>query len=66
MGVVIEFAVRDAAPAAQGLRRAGEGAKVVILPVIRIERYAESPSGGALPDRGTAQVRGRRRPRSRA
>ncbi len=66
MGVVIDFAVRAAAPAARDRGRSGEGAQIVILPVIRIERYDEDPYGCAGPDGGATQLRRRRRRLSRA
>ncbi|MBN9598477.1 MAG: hypothetical protein J0G28_02230 [Afipia sp.] len=64
MGTVIAF------PADAAARRAGLGkeqarpehsATVVILPAIRIERYADETSGGSGPEEGTAQGRRRRR-----
>lgn len=64
MGIVVEF------PAAMAARRAGpdankaprEGtATIVILPAIRIERYADETSGGIGPEEGTASGRRRRR-----
>ncbi len=62
MGIVVEFPVDEAA------RRAGpgmnmvppEGATILILPAIRIERYADETSDGIGPE-GTAPGRRRRR-----
>jgi len=38
-----------------------ESATVIILPVIRIERYAEEPTGGLAPEAGIGSRRRRRR-----
>jgi hypothetical protein len=43
MGVVIDFPVRKAASSPRGKARKGRAAQVVILPVIRIDRYDEQP-----------------------
>ncbi len=64
MGIVVEF------PADMAARRAGPDANkasrertatIVILPAIRIERYADEASGGVGPEEGTASGRRRRR-----
>ncbi len=64
MGTIIEF------PAGAAMRRPGSNmdsaprmgsATVLILPVIRIERYAEEPAGGRGPEEGTAPGRRRKR-----
>jgi hypothetical protein len=63
MGIVVEF------PADIAARRTGpdnmaprEGtATILILPAIRIERYADETSGGIGPEEGTASGRRRRR-----
>jgi hypothetical protein len=39
----------------------GDGASVIILPVIRVERYADNPADGVEP--GTTSPRGKRRKR---
>lgn len=67
MGTIIAFPA-DAAP-----RRARDGmgapdfsgATVVILPVIRVERYGDDAGGGRGPEEGAAQgaANGRRRRR---
>jgi hypothetical protein len=43
-----------------------ESATVIILPVIRIERYPDDPSGGFEPEESTGQRRRRRRRTSRS
>ena len=67
MGTVVEFPVGAAA------RREGESAyqtsregsaTVVILPIIRIERYAEETRGDSGPNEGTTGRRRKRRARS--
>lgn len=62
MGTIVEF------PADAAARRAGrdmaprEGtATILILPVIRIERYADGTSGGHGPEEGMAPGRRRKR-----
>jgi len=63
MGIVVEF------PAIEAARRAGPGvnmvpstgATILILPSIRIERYAEESSDGIGPEEGTAPGRRRKR-----
>ena len=64
MGTIIEF------PADAATRRLGSsmdkapregGATVLILPAIRIERYADETSGGRGPEEGTAPGRRRKR-----
>lgn len=65
MGTIVEF------PAGAASRRAGNGvditpretaATILILPVVRIERYAvDETSGGSGPEEGTAPGRRRKR-----
>jgi hypothetical protein len=64
MGTIVEF------PADAASRRGGSGmdgapregtATILILPVIRIERYADETSGGSGPEEGTAPGRRRKR-----
>ncbi|MBX9710054.1 MAG: hypothetical protein K2X60_03395 [Xanthobacteraceae bacterium] len=63
MGTIIEF------PAGAATRRPGSSmdraprvsATVLILPAIRIERYAEEPTGERGPEKGTAPGRRRKR-----
>jgi hypothetical protein len=43
-----------------------ESATVIILPVIRIERYSDEPTGGSTPDANPGQRRRRRRRNSRS
>jgi hypothetical protein len=64
MGIIIAFPA-DAASRKRGstIERASrqDKGKVLILPVVRIEREIESSSGGRGPQEGTAQRRRRRR-----
>jgi hypothetical protein len=64
MGTVVEFPANASARRAppDGLPREGM-ATIVILPVIRIERYGDA-SDGHGPEEGTAGRRRRRRARS--
>ena len=57
MGTVLTFPA--ARPARDGLPQAGS-ATVIILPVVRIERYDDDPSGNAEP---TSSSPGRKRRR---
>ncbi len=64
MGTIIEFPA-DAASRRLGstvdvAQREGMGV-VLILPVIRIERYPDETNGGSGPEEGTAPGRRRRR-----
>jgi hypothetical protein len=63
MGTVINF--QPAGRAARGaslMAGTSESAAIIILPVVRIERYAEAPSGDLEPEAGsTARRRQRRR-----
>ncbi len=63
MGVVIDFPVREAAPVPRGETLLNQRAQVVILPVIRIERYDDQPT--FTPTR-TADTSRKRRRRSRS
>ncbi len=64
MGIVVEFpadlAARRAGPDVNIAPRTGS-ATILILPAIRIERYADETSGGIGPEEGTAPGRRRRR-----
>ncbi|MCF2522992.1 hypothetical protein [Bradyrhizobium sp. G127] len=64
MGIVVEFpanpAARRAGPDVNMAPRDGS-ATILILPAIRIERYADETSGGMGPEEGTAPGRRRRR-----
>lgn len=64
MGTIVEFpadaASRRAGPGMEIAPRAGT-ATILILPVIRIERYADETSGGSGPEEGTAPGRRRKR-----
>jgi hypothetical protein len=66
MGLVIRFPLEQRIAQDPGsLVRGTEPAPVVILPVIRIDRHSDGPSGGVAPGSGTGPGRGRRRPASR-
>jgi hypothetical protein len=67
MGTIVEF------PAGAAVRRDGEGvyaipregsATIVILPVVRIERYADEACGDSGPNEKTTRRRRKRRARS--
>lgn len=60
MGIVIDFPVREAALVSRGETLLNQHAQVVILPVIRIERYDDQPT--FMPPTRTGDV-SRRRPR---
>lgn len=61
MGVVIDFPVREAARVSRGETLTGQRGQVVILPVIRIERYDDQPT--FVPPTRTGDVSRRRRGR---
>lgn len=64
MGIVVEFpadaAARRAGPDANMVPREGT-ATILILPAIRIERYADEAGDGIGPGEGTASGRRRKR-----
>jgi hypothetical protein len=60
MGTVIKFPAERVGGGERGER--GAGATIVILPVGRVERGTDGPSGGLAPDAGTPGRK--RRPRS--
>ncbi len=65
MGTVISFpAVGHTARGSRSIAGRSESATVIILPVIRIERYAEEPTGE--PEAGTGPRRRRRRRATRS
>ena len=67
MGIVIRFPAKERAePASKTNVESTQPAAVVILPVIRIERYYDEPAGDAEPEAGNSQRRRRRRPASRS
>jgi hypothetical protein len=61
MGVVIKFP--DERVAASERSGRGAGATIVILPVVRIERGTDGPSGGLEPGASTPGRKRRRRAR---
>jgi hypothetical protein len=68
MGTVISFPAVERT--AKGARSSGdrkmEPATVIILPVIRIERYVEEPTGGVEPQVTSTPRRRRRRRATRS
>jgi hypothetical protein len=67
MGTVIHFqAAARAVREPSSIAGKPESAAVIILPVIRIERYAEPPSGGIEPEPGSTAPRRRRRRATRS
>ena len=64
MGTIIEFpadaAARRLGSTVDVAQREGMGV-VLILPVVRIERYTDETNGGSGPEEGTAPGRRRRR-----
>jgi hypothetical protein len=62
MGTVINFQPAGRAARESSLMAGtSESAAIIILPVIRIERYAEAPSGDLEPEAGSTARRRRRR-----
>ena len=62
MGTVISFpAVERTARASRLIAGRSESATVIILPVIRIERYADEPTGDFEPETSSSPRRRRRR-----
>jgi hypothetical protein len=59
MATVIEFPERQRTSRKRSAGTTGEPAAVIILPVIRIDRYRDEPSG--LEPDGTSRRRRRRR-----
>jgi hypothetical protein len=67
MGTVISYpAARPAARGSRSIAPQAESATVIILPVIRIERYIEEPTDGAEPAASNGSGRRRRRPANRS
>ncbi len=60
MGTVIKFPDERVATGDR-IGDSAVGATIIILPVIRIERGSDEPSGGLEP--GTSSASGRKRPR---
>jgi hypothetical protein len=66
MGTVIRF--RPMVRPARGLGPLGtrsESATIIILPVVRIERFSDAPTSGLEPATGSSRRRARRRRASR-
>ncbi len=63
MGNVIDFPVEQRLLARPVSADAGNG-RVIILPVVRVERAPDMPSDGIAPGSGTAPGRKRRRRRA--
>jgi len=62
MGTVINFRPAGRAPRDSSLMARTSGpAVVIILPVVRIERYDETPNAGLEPEAGSTARRRRRR-----
>jgi hypothetical protein len=67
MGTVISFpAVEQTARASRSIAGQSESATVIILPVIRIERYVDEPTGSFEPDASNSPRRRRRRRATRS
>ena len=67
MGTVISFpAVEQTARASRSIAGQSESATVIILPVIRIERYVNEPTGSFEPDASSSPRRRRRRRATRS
>jgi hypothetical protein len=67
MGTVISFPTAGrAARGPDSMVGKSQSAAVIILPVIRIERYAEAPSGDLEPEAGSTARRRRRRRANRS
>jgi hypothetical protein len=61
MGKVISFPTGRAVRESRSVAGRSEPATVIILPVIRIERYVEEPTGGYEPEAASHSRRRRRR-----
>lgn len=67
MGTVINFPTAErAARGPDSMAGKSESAAIIILPVIRIERHAEAPSGDLEPEAGSTARRRRRRRANRS
>jgi hypothetical protein len=67
MGTVIDFPeIGSTARSGRPVAGRPESATVIILPVIRIERYSDEPSGGSQPEASSTSRRRRRRRVSRS
>lgn len=61
MGMVISFPDAGRARSVKAILGKPESATVIILPVVRIERYVDEPSGGIEPEASGSPRRRRRR-----
>ena len=66
MGVVIIFPARASAVRDRNAEPSGSDGQVIILPVVRIERYNDEPTEIVAPDNGGRASRKRRRRASRS
>ena len=64
MGLIIDFPAMLDRPSNPVPTLRTEPAEVVILPVVRIERHAETPTDGLEPGEGSKSRKRRRRARS--
>ena len=66
MGMVIRFPLEDRiGHDARHAIAVAEPAEIIVLPVVRVERDVDEPTGGCAPDTGNSPGRGRRRRLSR-
>ena len=65
MGLVIRFPLEQRITHAHAVDPA-EPATVIILPVVRVDRYSDAPTDGVAPGTNTPSGRGRRRRASRS
>jgi hypothetical protein len=61
MGTVITFPAERCSVGTRLAKGHGDGASVIILPVVRVQRYDETPSDGVEPS--STSRRGKRRKR---
>jgi hypothetical protein len=66
MGTVISFPSGRSAREPRAVGARAESATVIILPVVRIERYVDEPTGGFEPEASSGSRRRRRRRATRS